>query len=186
MNDNGERDAMLKFIGNIFGQAKKIDSEVVESSANLTPISRNVAQVFEQQLRTPPQHHAYIPPTQEEVSLTGIIPPVQTQPLDHVSSTLPTEQQVPELVIPELAAPSAPPYQPIAQVDLSPIFQAIETRAPAPSVNYEGDFKLEVFRRLDTIYDKLKLIEQQIENGKPPPRKKRTAKPVSGRSPKSQ
>ena len=53
--DPSEKDTLLQFMGQVYGETKKTDQMVVGQSPHLQPRSQQVKQQFEQVLRTPTQ-----------------------------------------------------------------------------------------------------------------------------------
>lgn len=205
MSSLQERDAMLKFMGNIFGQAKKIDSDVVERSNNLNPIHHHVQHAFERELRAPRPGPVVIPPTPEEIAATGLIPP--PVPSGYMPGALPIAQPVPDVVPPVQAAhPSTVGTSyPLMEDRVTPhplnedsgfIFTPPPTLPsfPYPSETPRAiightqytpnpqDSNLEILRLLNTILDKLKIIE--LQNEQTTPRKPKAARTVLRRSTK--
>ncbi len=196
MSNPDERDAMLKFMGSIFGQAKKIDSDVVERSNNLAPIHHQVQNAFERELRAPRPGPVVIPPTPQELAATGLVPP--PVPPGYMPGALPTAQPVFDVV------PQAPVVHPSVEGTSYPLtpdsgffippYQEFTTPvvpAPQPQFPVMGhsqytphpqDSNLEVLRLLNTILDKLKIIE--LQNGQTTPRKPKATRTIPRRSPK--
>ena len=191
MSDPVERDAMLKFIGNIFGQAKKMDSMVVERSKDLRPIHQNIQNTFETELRSSRPGPVVIQPTPQELAATGLaIPPV---PLGYMPGTLPTAQPVfdvvPQMQVAHTEATSYPMIGDDTRTSFVPVMPTYPPVVNPQPAHYQytpnpSDSNLEVIRLLNTILDKLKIIE--LQNGQPTPRKPKSTRTVSRRSTKDQ
>jgi hypothetical protein len=177
---------MLKFMGNIFGQAKKIDSDVVERSNDLRPIHLDVQNAFERELRAPRPGPVIIPPTPQEIAATGVVPP--PLPPGYMPGTLPTAQPAVEVVPQQQVAQPPVQYEEYIPPTIPGVIVTEQPNNVAPRTGYHHftphpqDSNIEVLRLLNTILDKLKIIE--LQNGQTTPRKPKSTRTVPRRSTK--
>lgn len=97
--DPSEKDTLLQFMGQVYGETKKTDQMVVGQSPQLQPRSQQVKQQFEQVLRTPAQ-----------AQLNG---PAQGQP----TPAAPVAQVAPPAAP---VAQVAPPAAPVTPAPITP------------------------------------------------------------------
>lgn len=64
-----ERQALLMFMGNVYGQAAKADSEIVNASQHLRPISQQIKEQFTQVLSTPVDNYSTSPAQSQPVTV---------------------------------------------------------------------------------------------------------------------
>jgi len=146
-----EQNAIINFMGQVYGESKKIDSQMVESSSTLQPTGHTVERVIREQLGRPRQ--TYIPPTPAELGVAGVGDASQYQPPGDA-----TEPQ-PGVVIP---TPTGPIPEP-----------SITTVAPAQPSDPQ-DKTLEISLKLDIIIGELQklnsafalLVQDDITNSK--------------------
>jgi|AACY02.14.fsa_nt_gi hypothetical protein len=90
--DASEKDTLLQFMGQVYGETKKNDQMVVGQSQQLQPRANQVKQQFEQLLRTPAQARA-----------DALRQPVPVQPTQAAQVVQPAQVVTPEQAAQELA-----------------------------------------------------------------------------------
>lgn len=123
-----QQQAIIKFMGAVYGDTKKIDDRMVQPSSTLQPKSHLIENTIREQLAKPVVPG--IAPTPEEIQASGVVgAPVEEQPTVGV----PTQVE-------PTAAPLPPPPPPVAP-------------APPPQ-----DITFETLARLDIIIEELKKL----------------------------
>lgn len=137
-----ERAAIVNAMGNIFGQLRRIDNDMVEHSSTLSPTAHKTEAALRSYLRS--QQPTVIPPAPQEVLAAGAgaMPPQlpQTQaytgtPIEHLAPNISTPIDVGPLTPTPTYVP--PSYYP----------------QPAPTDNL-----VEISRKLDTIIGQLQQL----------------------------
>jgi hypothetical protein len=75
-----EKDTLLQFMGQVYGETKKTDQMVVGQSPQLQPRSQQVRQQFEQVLKTPAQAQLNTPVHGQPAPAAQVAPPVPVAP----------------------------------------------------------------------------------------------------------
>jgi hypothetical protein len=75
-----EKDTLLQFMGQVYGETKKTDQMVVGQSPQLQPRSQQVRQQFEQVLKTPAQAQLNTPVHGQPAPAARVAPPVPVAP----------------------------------------------------------------------------------------------------------
>lgn len=75
--DASEKDTLLQFMGQVYGETKKNDQMVVGQSQQLQPRANQVKQQFEQLLKTPTQTTTNTSPQPMTVQPTQVVQPAQ-------------------------------------------------------------------------------------------------------------
>ena len=130
-----EKNALMQFMGTVYGESKKHDEMLVGQSTNLRPKSGEIKQQFEQMLRTPV--HANNPQPQR--------PLVQEAQPPTVQSPVTPEQAAKELA-------QAQATQPVLQ---QPVEQSVEQPAVDPN---QMEFDLSEPSKIDKV---IELLENQ-------------------------
>lgn len=121
-----DKNAVLQFMGQVYGESKKNDGMLVGQSTNLQPNSDKVKHVFEQTLQTPTRQEP-----QGNQPVPHAVPAVVQAPSDApVHQEAPAYQQTPAIVTPEQAARdlAAAKQQPIAPpVSDEPVAAVVES-----------------------------------------------------------
>ena len=137
-----ERAAIVNFMGTIFGQARKLDQDMVQRSSTLQPTSHKAEQALRDFLQQ--SQPAFIPPApQEIVSAGGQLPPpppVYEQPI----YDQPAPTTVPVFDQPVITTPVVPPFIP-----------------PPPSTLHtqNNDSLFEISKKLDIL---IELVSQLV------------------------
>ncbi|NBP16403.1 hypothetical protein EBU95_18795, partial [bacterium] len=76
-----ERQMLIQFVGNVYGETRKVDQNIVNQSGNLRTASDNVKQVFQQVLvqnrpPAPPPQPVFVPPPEPQ-QVEMVIPAIQ-------------------------------------------------------------------------------------------------------------
>ena len=136
MNDQ-EKNALLQFMGQVYGETKKHDQMLVGSTANLRPKSDEIKNIFEQTLRTNTQPNSQpTPPAPQPAEPASIVEPPIIDPQQAVSELAAVEAQSSEK-----QPPVSQPVEPVNIVTESQL-----------------EFDLNEPAKVDQI---IKLIEQQ-------------------------
>lgn len=132
-----EKDTLLQFMGQVYGETKKHDQMVVGQSTNLQPKSEEVKREFEKVLKTTPIQHSH--------------QPHQALPAQEPAQTLPVQNNV---VTPEQAAAE------LAQAQQKQIIVSEPTQANVEQFNdpNQMEFNLTEPSKVDKI---IELLESQ-------------------------
>lgn len=100
-----EKNALMQFMGTVYGESKKHDQMLVGQSTNLRPKSGEVKQQLEQMLRAPMHANdlqTQRPPAQEAQPLavqSPVTPEQAAKELAQAQATQPIEQPIEQLVV---------------------------------------------------------------------------------------
>ena len=162
-----EQAAIVNFMGQIYGQLKQIDNNMVEASSTLRPTSQTVEKVLRDQLQR--RAVPIIPPTPDEIRASGVVPP---KPPENENVTTPTDTgqppQVPDTYIgdplpethPDVVTPiptgpiTSPPLPAAPSVKPQP-----EQRMFVPEVVLDV---VEITKRLDIIIEEFRKLNNML------------------------
>ena len=146
-----DKNAVLQFMGQMYGESKKNDGMLVGQSTNLQPNSDKVKHVFEQTLQTPVQREP-----QGNQPVPRAVPAVAPAPSDAPAhQEAPAYQQTPTIITPEQAAKD------LAAINQQPIAQPV-SNDPAPVVVESDPNQLEFDLSEPSNFDKLlSLVKEQ-------------------------
>jgi hypothetical protein len=155
-----EQAAIINFMGQVYGESKKIDQNMVSPSSSLKPTSHVVEKVIREQLSRPviPVQ----PPTPAEVQAAGVVPPPQPE---NQNITEPTHTGQPPQV-PDTYIGDPVPEQPDVQIPTptGPIPTVAPTTNQPMSFSYPPDVALEISNKLDIIIAELQKLNNTLNN----------------------
>jgi hypothetical protein len=99
-----EKDALLQFMGQIYGETKKNDQMLVGQSTNLQPKSDEIKRQFEQTLRAPVQNTGAQPP--QPVAAPTVAAPVTPEQAAAELAQLQQEQAVVPIPVQVVSEPA--------------------------------------------------------------------------------
>jgi len=91
-----ERQAIVNFMGTIFGEARRIDKDMIQQSSTLQPTSHRAEQALRSYLQT--QAPTVIPPAPVELASAGA--GVNDHPVHQIYTDTPPEGLIPTTTIP--------------------------------------------------------------------------------------